>query len=307
MSLYPSLEDMMLDGLTKAQLRHEQQQNNQQMIELGHDVLQDTTGASAPPLYQDTITGPLYPSLGDYMGLQITEDMIRPFYDQQTSAVVPGSQGVNVADNTIAPLTNQSLAYSATKVTHNLRELTLCKDKDGKIGLRLRAVNNGLFVCLVIKTSPAALAGLRFGDQIIRINDKEVAGMSMDDGHKLLKKCPINNIKVVVRDRPFERTIVLHKDSTNHVGFQFKNGKITGLVKDSSAARNGLLTDHQILEVNGQNVVGLKDKELVNIIDAKDVKVISITVMPYCLYQHMVDKMAGSLLTSIMDHSQPVF
>ena len=39
--------------------------------------------------------------------------------------------------------------------------------------------------------------------------------------------------------RPFERTVVLHKDSTDHVGFNFNKGKITGLVKDSSAARNG--------------------------------------------------------------------
>ena len=31
-------------------------------------------------------------------------------------------------------------------------------------------------------------------------------------------------------------------------------------VKDSSAARNGLLINHQLVEVNGQNVVGLKDE-----------------------------------------------
>ena len=58
--------------------------------------------------------------------------------------------------------------------------------------------------------------------------------------------------------RPFERTITLHKDSTGHVGFIFKNGKITSIVKDSSAARNGLLTEQNICEINGQNVIGLK-------------------------------------------------
>lgn len=52
--------------------------------------------------------------------------------------------------------------------------------------------------------------------------------------------------------RPFERTVTMYKDSTGNVGFHFKNGKITALVKDSSAAKNGLLTDHQILEVNGK-------------------------------------------------------
>ena len=50
----------------------------------------------------------------------------------------------------------------------------------------------------------------------------------------------------------------MHKDSSGHVGFIFKSGKITSIVKDSSAARNGLLTDHHICEINGQNVIGLK-------------------------------------------------
>ena len=50
----------------------------------------------------------------------------------------------------------------------------------------------------------------------------------------------------------------MQKDSSGHVGFRYKNGKITDLVKDSSAARNGLLTDHQMCEINGQNVVGMK-------------------------------------------------
>ena len=58
--------------------------------------------------------------------------------------------------------------------------------------------------------------------------------------------------------RPFERTITLQKDSAGHVGFVFKDNEITAIVKDSSAARNGVLIDHHLLEVDGQNVVGLK-------------------------------------------------
>lgn len=50
----------------------------------------------------------------------------------------------------------------------------------------------------------------------------------------------------------------MHKDSSGHVGFIYKSGKIVSLVKDGSAARNGLLTEHYICEINGQNVIGLK-------------------------------------------------
>lgn len=50
----------------------------------------------------------------------------------------------------------------------------------------------------------------------------------------------------------------MHKDSTGHVGFVIKKGKVVSVVKGSSAARNGLLTHHCVCEVNGQNVIGLK-------------------------------------------------
>lgn len=62
--------------------------------------------------------------------------------------------------------------------------------------------------------------------------------------------------------RPFQRTITMHKDSSGHVGFVYKSGKITSLVKDGSAARNGLLVEHHICEINGQNVIGLKVRRL---------------------------------------------
>jgi hypothetical protein len=42
-------------------------------------------------------------------------------------------------------------------------QVVVCKDAGGKVGMRVKAVNKGIFVCLVIKDSPAALAGLRYG------------------------------------------------------------------------------------------------------------------------------------------------
>jgi len=52
-----------------------------------------------------------------------------------------------------------------------------------------------------MKGSPAALAGLRFGDQILQVNGTSVAGFSMEEVHSLLRKGPVNGISVVVRDR----------------------------------------------------------------------------------------------------------
>jgi len=144
-----------------------------------------------------------------------------------------------------------------------------------------------VFVVLVAVNSPASMVGLRFGDQILQINDELVAGYSMDQVHNLLTKAPANNIRLVVRDRPFERTVTLHKDSTGHTGFAFKNGKINSIVKDSSAARNGLLIDHNLLEINGQNVIGLEDKTIRNIIETGG-NIITLTIMPSQIHEHMM-------------------
>lgn len=51
------------------------------------------------------------------------------------------------------------------------------------------------------QNSPAAMAGLRFGDQILNINDVCVAGYSMDQVHKLFRNANTNGIRVVIRDR----------------------------------------------------------------------------------------------------------
>ena len=247
-----------------------------------------TASPSAPAAH-------VYPALGDYMGLELSQEVIAlnmPEYRLQTV------QSGGATNNFIAPLSSQSPSLAKATVTQAIRQIVLCKDKDGKCGIRLHSVNSGVFVCYVGANSPAALAGLRFGDQILEINNVSVAGMTMYQCHGLLKKAPVNGITMAVRDRPFERTITLHKDSLGHVGFHFKDGKIVGLVKDSSAARNGLLTEHQLLEINTINVVGMKDKDISKVIDASP-SVVNITIIPSYIYQHMINKMSTSLFKEL--------
>ncbi|XP_046964975.1 syntenin-1-like [Vanessa cardui] len=287
MSLYPSLEDMKVDNMVRAQMAQQQ----------GPPAYQPYQSIAAPVGSQAAPSAPrhVYPALGEYMGLELSSDIIAlnmPEYQIQT--VQPSGAVCNV----IAPLSSQSPSLLKATVTQGIRPVILCKDKDGKCGLRLHSVNDGVFVCYVAAGSPAALAGLRFGDQILEINDVALAGMTMEQSHALLKKAPVNGIKMAVRDRPFERTVTLHKDSLGHVGFQFKDGKVVGLVKDSSAARNGLLTDHQLLEINTINVVGMKDKEISKVIDASP-SVVNVTIIPHYIYKHMISKMSSSLFKEL--------
>lgn len=307
MSLYPSLEDMKVDQMGRAQIQAATQHNAPpayNAVSPAYNPGTYNTGVGATSVD----AGQVYPSLGNYMGMELSEDVIRqnmPEYLNHQVAVYQQPSIVPAGTTTmIAPISGQSLGLQRAQVTNGIRELTLCKDKDNRVGLRVKEINKGIFVCLVVDRAPASIAGLRFGDQILQINGTNVAGFSMDKVHQMFKKSPANGIKVVVRDRPFERTLTLHKDSTGCLGFQFKNGKIVTIVKDSSAARNGVLIEHQLLEVDGQNVVGLKDKQVREII-AKAVGVVTITVIPSFVYDHMVKKMAGSLIKDLMDHSIP--
>ncbi|XP_057358826.1 syntenin-2 isoform X5 [Manis pentadactyla] len=162
----------------------------------------------------------------------------------------------------------------------------------------------GLFVQLVQANTPASLVGLRFGDQILQIDGRDCAGWSTAKAHRAVKKTSAEKIVMVVRDRPFQRTVTMHKDSMGHVGFVIKKGKVTSVVKGSSAARNGLLTNHSVCEVNGQNVIGLKDKEVTGIL-ATAGNVVTLTVIPTVIYEHMVKKLSPTLLHHTMDHSIP--
>uniref|UniRef100_A0A3Q4HYW4 Syndecan binding protein (syntenin) 2 n=1 Tax=Neolamprologus brichardi TaxID=32507 RepID=A0A3Q4HYW4_NEOBR len=248
-------------------------------------VFHPLTSFSVPPVLPG-----LYPNLeelGDYMGLALNSDEVQknlalvPVADNQVA--LPSGSGVG---GMVRPVTGADIGIRRAEIRPGLREIILCKDQDKKVGLRLRAIDNGVFVQLVQANSPAALAGLRFGDQVLQINGQNSAGWSADKAHKALKAASETRIELVVRDRPFQRTVTMHKDSSGHVGFIYKNGKITSLVKDGSAARNGLLTEHYICEINGQNVIGLKDSQIKDILTTSPTTM-TITIMPKFVYEDL--------------------
>lgn len=294
MSLYPSLEDLKVDKVIQAQTAFASNPATPAILEASESSSASQNGGLYPKLY---------PELAQYMGLSLSEDEIH-----KNMSMVP-SAGMQVArpsamNNMVAPVSGSDLGIRRAEIKQGLREVILCKDQDGKIGLRLKSIDNGIFVQLVQANSPASLVGLKFGDQVLQINGENCAGWSSEKSHKFLKQAAGDKINMVVRDRPFERTITMHKDSSGHVGFIFKNGKITSIVKDSSAARNGLLTEHNLCEVNGQNVIGLKDSQVADFL-AGSANVVTLTLMPSYIFEHMVKRMASSVMKNLMDHSVP--
>jgi syntenin-1 len=178
--------------------------------------------------------------------------------------------------------------YQKALVKEGVREITLYKNQQSKVGLSFQLIDMGLFISLVEKESPATLSGIRFGEQLLAINSEPVAGLKLPQIYKLFANIPIGKeIKLILRDRPYAKIYNLTKDNTGYFGFTFTRGNINNIVKDSSSAKNGLQIDHQIIEINGQNVVGFTDEEL-TIIFKNQPAVITITVMEKSFYKKMI-------------------
>uniref|UniRef100_A0A2K5HIK6 PDZ domain-containing protein n=1 Tax=Colobus angolensis palliatus TaxID=336983 RepID=A0A2K5HIK6_COLAP len=235
----------------------------------------------------------LCPELSQYMGLSLNEEEIHANMTMVSGAPIQGQ--LIARPSSMAPVTGNDVGICRAEIHHNYQ--------DGKIGLRLKSIDNGIFVQLVKANSPDSLVGLRYGDQVLQISGENCAGWSSDKAHKVLKQAFGEKISMAIHDRPFEWTITTHKDSTGHVGFIFQNGKIaTSIVKDSSVARNGLLTEYNICEINRQNVIGLKDSQIADMLSTSGT-LVTITIMSAFIFEHI--KWMTASMKSLIDHTIP--
>lgn len=172
-SLYPSLEDMQVHKMVQAQQNAiVNQMAAQQQQQTSFHALQSSVygenaypSLDAKPIYntqnvQQNATAPeLYPGLSEFMGMELSA-LNMPEYMQ--NALQPSSAAHS--GSMIAPLSQQTAGLQRAKVTHGIREVTVCKGTDKKIGVRVKDINNGIFITLVCKDSPAALVGYDYFD-----------------------------------------------------------------------------------------------------------------------------------------------
>lgn len=300
MSLYPSLEDMKVDQMAQTQVYAAQQAQ----------AIAFTQAVAIENGVSPVAANSLYANLGleefmSYGGLDISEGAIVAQMPQDVAiAMRTSSQPGAHALVSITP--KNDLAMARAEVKQGVREVVLAKDGEGKLGIAVKAIDKGVFVSFVWANSAASLGGVRFGDQILQINGENVAGWSDSKALKALKNAAPQRVTLAVRDRPWCRTVTVVKDSHNHIGFVFNDGEITAIVKESSAARNGLLINHNLVEINGQNVVGLPDKETLRIIQEAP-RSVTLTIMPSFIYKHLIKNIGYSTIKKYMDHSIPEF
>lgn len=79
------------------------------------------------------------------------------------------------------------------------------------VGVSVSKIDNSIEIVAIFKDSPADKAGLKPGDKIIKVNNKDVSGMELDDVVKLIKNKKKVNI-IVKRDNK-EKEITLKQNT----------------------------------------------------------------------------------------------
>ena len=105
-----------------------------------------------------------------------------------------------------------------------------------------------------------------------------------------------------VRDRPLARSLLLHKDRAGRLGVKVRAGAVAAIAVNSSAARNGLLTDQQIVEVNGACVVGLSDGQIRDCVQFGG-DAVTLTIMQTNVFRQLINGMSQWLVKNKMNHS----
>jgi len=130
--------------------------------------------------------------------------------------------------------------YLDPKAFSNLRTTT--QGQFGGIGVVVSVRENYPTVISPIEGSPAYLAGMRSGDQIVKIDGKSSAGLSIDDAADRLRGPEGTQVTVTVRregedeerDVKLERKIIV----THSVPYSFAAGNGVGYVRLSSFSEN---------------------------------------------------------------------
>ncbi|VEL31446.1 unnamed protein product [Protopolystoma xenopodis] len=173
MPLYPTLEDLKVTEL------------------LTHQNLSDALASGCN-------VADFRPNYGSFMGLDLTAFS----YDSEGGLVVTESNSSSLGI-VCAPVSGNALVTkeAITGIKHGLRRVVVTKNHLGKLGIQLRSVDTGVFICFIQRDSSAAKSGLRFGDQVVEINDVYTAGMKEKKAMALIKNSQSPIVSFVVRDR----------------------------------------------------------------------------------------------------------
>ncbi|VDP83487.1 unnamed protein product [Echinostoma caproni] len=154
-----------------------------------------------------------------------------------------------------------------------MREVTLQRRyPQQRFGMKLDRTESPekiTYIAMILPESPASQAGLRVGDQVLRVNQTDVQQMELDDLLNRIRSAD-QSLRVVYQSRPtcgLTKTMIIRKQC-GKLGIRLRT-EPSGLVVDvvlsgSPAASVGLLAGQRLLGLNGQHVGGWDQRTAMN-------------------------------------------
>ncbi|KAL5264836.1 hypothetical protein ACHWQZ_G005792 [Mnemiopsis leidyi] len=237
------------------------------------------------------------PHLPEWMGLYHGEDGVYTLNKGLSHMPITGKSRANQVER----------IRDGVKVIHVYRpcefSLQIPKEETShEFGFKITIMDNGVYVTHIESEGAAVRAGLKYGDQILRIGQDYCSGMLLSQVEKLISSSG-DELALFVRDRPNEKMYTLLRDSSGHFGFRIRSAEIIEVIPGTSASRNGIPTNHFVTEVNGQNVLGWNDDQIRERMDISAADgAVTITLLHERAYRDFI-KDLGAALFATMDHS----
>ena len=170
------------------------------------------------------------------------------------------------------------------------------------LGLSLKTVKAGMGVSFVMTGSPCHKAGVRFGDVLLAINGDPVQGKSSTDCLRRLREVDTYEVTLELIDRHLLQTYRIVKEEWTSLGLVFRFGRIDAIKPGSLAMMAGIPKNSRIIEINGDLVVGLADRDLLERFRANGAR-LEVRIMPDAQYRRLVSRIPPSYVRFNMEHA----
>ncbi|CAH8870613.1 unnamed protein product [Trichobilharzia szidati] len=164
------------------------------------------TGLPIQEVREITITRP---DIGQRFGMRIEKFEKGAFLTTVLPGSVAAQAGLKIGDEilqlngvSVQPISINSInqlirstqyhlniAYRPRTMLAKIRYISV-KKIDGRVGIRLKRVAQGLYVDVVLPNSAASKAGIKEGDELVCVNNQVVTSWSQEAASKLLRELP---------------------------------------------------------------------------------------------------------------------
>ena len=142
------------------------------------------------------------------------------------------------------------------------REVRIRKKEDVDFGFELCRIGSKVYVIKVDKfdekfqVTPAYRSGLRFGDELLHIDEIEIKKLTIKEIHIMLKY--VDNVVLTVQD-PIEKQVFVEREyfDLGIIGIWCDSGsKIGRVCKSSPSFRSGITSEMTITKIQGKLQLG---------------------------------------------------